>query len=102
LYKSKLVKNGYYNGSEKEWNAIKIGADNKCLTNATIHFNSDITTVKGDLNGDCVCDSEDVTIMQEYLAKKSDKISTVADLNGDGSVNVFDLALVKRIVADNI
>lgn len=96
------LKDVYYNGSEEEWNAITIGFDNECLTNATIHFNSDITTMKGDLNGDCVCDSEDVTIMQEYLSKKSDKISTVADLNGDGSVNVFDLALVKRIAADNI
>lgn len=96
------LKDVYYNGSEEEWNAITIGIDNECLTNATIHFNSDITTMRGDLNGDCYCDFADVAIMQDYLAKKNDEILSTADLNGDGSLNVFDLALIKRIVADNV
>lgn len=30
----------YFSGSEVEWNGIKIGINNECLTNATIHFNS--------------------------------------------------------------
>lgn len=30
----------YYSGTESEWNAITIGDENDCLTNATIHYNS--------------------------------------------------------------
>ena len=29
----------YYAGSESEWNAIAIGSDNECLTNAALHCN---------------------------------------------------------------
>ena len=32
----------YYSGSEEEWNRISIDSDNTDLTNATIHYNSDI------------------------------------------------------------
>ncbi len=28
----------YYGGTEAQWNAITIGEDNECLTNATVHF----------------------------------------------------------------
>ena len=28
----------YYGGLEKDWEAVSIGSDNSCLTNATIHF----------------------------------------------------------------
>ena len=28
----------YYSGTQEEWNAVAIGSDNSCLTNATIHF----------------------------------------------------------------
>ncbi|MGN0547510.1 MAG: leucine-rich repeat domain-containing protein [Acutalibacteraceae bacterium] len=31
----------YYSGTKKEWNAISIGSDNTCLTNANIHFYND-------------------------------------------------------------
>ena len=30
----------YYRGSEEQWNAIGMGIENGCLTNATIHYNS--------------------------------------------------------------
>ena len=30
----------YYSGTEEQWNKISIGANNSCLTNATIHYNS--------------------------------------------------------------
>ena len=38
LYCSSL-KDVYYQGREEGWNAIEIGNNNECLTNATIHFN---------------------------------------------------------------
>ena len=34
------LKDVYYTGTEAEWKAIRIGNDNKALTNATIHYNS--------------------------------------------------------------
>ena len=34
------LKNILYSGSKEEWNSIKIGEDNSCLTNADIHYNS--------------------------------------------------------------
>ncbi len=30
----------YYGGTQEQWEAISIGSDNQCLTNATIHFNT--------------------------------------------------------------
>ena len=35
------LNNILYTGSKKEWNSIKIGEDNSCLTNANIHYNSE-------------------------------------------------------------
>lgn len=35
------LKNILYSGSKEEWNSIKIGEDNSCLTNADIHYNSE-------------------------------------------------------------
>lgn len=32
----------YYDGSKKQWENISIGNDNECLTNATIHYGSNI------------------------------------------------------------
>ena len=40
FYYSTNLKNIYYEGSVAEWENIKIEANNECLTNATIHFNS--------------------------------------------------------------
>ena len=34
------LKNILYSGSKEEWNSIKIGENNSCLTNADIHYNS--------------------------------------------------------------
>ena len=33
------LKTVYYSGSQAQWNNISIGADNSCLTDATIHYN---------------------------------------------------------------
>lgn len=35
----------YYEGTEEEWNNLSIGDENDFLTNATIHYNSDGSTV---------------------------------------------------------
>ena len=33
------LKDVYYSGTREGWNAIDIGSNNDCLTNATIHYN---------------------------------------------------------------
>ncbi len=38
FYECDMLTDVYYGGSENGWNKIDIGEDNKCLTNATIHF----------------------------------------------------------------
>lgn len=40
FYNCGYLANVYYTGSKEQWNAISIGSDNSCLTNATIHYNS--------------------------------------------------------------
>ena len=39
----------YYGGSEEDWNAIKLGAGNECLTNAQIHYNSAVEEEKPEI-----------------------------------------------------
>lgn len=55
--------------------------------------------VAGDITQDSVISVEDVIVMQKYLHAKQ-KITKaqfeVADVNSDGKVNVYDLALLKR------
>lgn len=34
------LKDVFFNGNERQWNAITIGEDNECLLNATIHYGS--------------------------------------------------------------
>ena len=40
----KKMKNVYYAGSKKQWKAIEVGANNECLKNAKIHYNSPYPT----------------------------------------------------------
>ena len=58
-----------------------------------------ITIGSGDVNADRSIDSTDVKLLQGWLlGKPSDCIFWNADMNGDGVVDVFDLALLKRKV----
>ncbi|MDD6526571.1 MAG: leucine-rich repeat domain-containing protein [Oscillospiraceae bacterium] len=40
FYNCDSLQDVYYSGSEDEWNRISIDSSNACLTNATIHYNS--------------------------------------------------------------
>lgn len=57
--------------------------------------------VAGDLNSDCQVSLVDVICLQQYLLNQispNDAQWQAADINGDQSVDIFDLALLKRIL----
>ena len=47
----------YYAGSEEEWNSIVIGSDNDSLSQATIHYNSDVYLFNDVRKSDWFCDA---------------------------------------------
>ncbi len=57
--------------------------------------------VKGDSNGDGVCNSSDLAKMKLYLAKVDKVAAEGADINGDGKINAVDLVLLYNTLAVN-
>lgn len=60
--------------------------------------------VRGDLTGDGVMNNVDVIVMQKYILGRLMLPQTLIaelDFNDDGKVNAFDLAVLKRMVAQN-
>ena len=91
----------YYTGTEEQWNAIAINyLFNELLFRATIHFNASAPQNEGKTAPDSVIDA---VAMQKWLlgvpGAKLDS-SKDFDLNADGEVDVFDLALLKRMLTE--
>ncbi len=97
----------YYAGSEEEWSALTIGAQNGPLTKATIHYiatgptpTPSGTSVPGDANGDGKVDAFDLQRLKKYLADADVPVDMSAvDVTGDGDVNAFDLLRLKKYLA---
>lgn len=89
------LKNIYYQGTVKQWKDIEIGDENEYLSSAVIHYGA------GDLNGGGL-DISDVEALYEHLTGTA-SLSTgglaLADINGDGNVDVYDLQYLYECVA---
>lgn len=60
---------------------------------------SEEALLKGDMNGDNVLTQEDVSLFNDRLMNRAaftDKQYALADINGDGKVNVYDLMRLKK------
>ncbi|MBE6855478.1 MAG: pectate lyase [Ruminococcus sp.] len=54
--------------------------------------------IVGDLNADGAVDRADLSLIHDYLLRRSDTVPSEADLNGDGQINVFDLTIIKQLI----
>ncbi len=62
-------------------------------------WGTEAVITEGDVNFDGICDGTDLTALQQYIVcceKLVPLQKKAADLNNDGSVNVYDLNLMKR------
>ena len=91
------LKDVYYTGTKTQWRQLtKWYNGNSCLTDATIHY-----VQSGDLNGSgSTADVADVQCLYAYLTtgdiagalnQREGIFRAMADVNGDGSVDVYDL-----------
>ena len=72
--------------------AVKLSAEKSVQAAA-------IAGAKGDVNVDGVIDTRDVVSLQKYLLGKESRIyPDPADLDDDGTVDIFDMGLLKRDV----
>ena len=80
----------YYTGTEAEWDAIEIAANNDSLNNATIHFNyvpgalpEEITPSEG---SDVVVDAENATV--SGIAAQSKPADVIAQFEGSDNIQI--------------
>ncbi len=57
--------------------------------------------IMGDANGDGLVGNEDIKTLGSFIVGSSDNVSADADMNNDGTVNVFDMISLRRTVAEN-
>ena len=89
--------------SEMKKAAVDLGTAYTDNTDSSLNNGYPVFTwqirVAGDISQDGVISVEDVIVMQKYLHAKQ-KITKaqfeIADMNGDGKVNVFDMVFLKR------
>ncbi len=55
----------------------------------------------GDANNDGQVGNADIRTLGSYIVGSSDNISTAADMNADGNINVFDMVMLRRQVLQN-
>lgn len=92
------IRDTWYTGTENEWQQLM--QNEQPNTYGTVHYGYDESS---ELPGDVTLDNDfsvlDVMYMQRYLHNLhslNDSAFRNADLNHDGTVDVFDLALMKR------
>ena len=98
------LKDVYYTGTAAQWRKLTQYNRDTYLTGATIHY-----VLPGDLNGSgSAADASDVQCLYTYLtgggidgalAQRETFFKAVADVNGDGSVDVYDLQRLYETVS---
>ena len=82
-----------------------LAPESPVCTGTLISLYGDVTTVvvKGDLNGDGVCNAIDYILLKRYTAgNELEKLQiAAADMNGDGQVRSADYILMKRYALAN-
>ncbi|WP_303805565.1 dockerin type I domain-containing protein [Ruminococcus flavefaciens] len=56
---------------------------------------------KGDINNDSVISADDLTLLQNYVLGKAEldkSQSELADINGDGTVNSYDISALRKLI----
>lgn len=56
---------------------------------------------KGDINNDSVISADDLTLLQNYVLGKAEldkSQSELADINGDGAVNSYDISALRKLI----
>ncbi|MGN0630892.1 MAG: leucine-rich repeat protein, partial [Ruminococcus sp.] len=98
----------WFEGTQSEWNAVEIGADNDYLEKATVHFES--SSEKGNINGDEVVDISDATMVLNIYANLAAGIDvsdyteaqiSAADVDSDGNVTITDATFILTYYAQN-
>ncbi len=86
----------YYSGSEDDWLSLTSGKDIGLSESVTIHFTTD--PILGDINGNGLTDADDLALLSDFLLGKTIDSSLhwdCADINTDGSINSFDLIILR-------
>ncbi len=92
------VEDIYFYGSEEDWNAIEVERCNESLDGITVHFSAG-TEGSGDASWDGEVTVLDCVMLQQYLlcgGHVTNKLA--ADVNQDGIIDAFDLALLKKML----
>lgn len=102
FYGCSSLENVYYAGTKQKWNAIDIENGNDTLLNAVIQ---PLTINIGNINGISDIDATDMACLYEYLTTgnlghlSEEDFFSVADLNDDNSVDVYDLQFLYEVVS---
>ena len=93
----------YYAGTPAQWCFVDIGFGNDAFTGATVHYEETGTSAQmktaGDVSSDVMTGTDDLIYLHKYLnghRRLTKQELAAADMSGDGIVDGFDLALLKR------
>ena len=81
--------------------SILLSAATAAVYLVPVTSSSEDIVVRGDLSGDSIVSEEDISLLSDCLVGRkqfTDKQYSLADINGDGRVNVYDLIRLRKNV----
>ena len=88
---------GWYNGDTFLTDNTEYVAAATANTELYAEFLPSVGTAYGDVNGDDSINSEDLTMLREYLIGACDVVAAGADINRDANVDILDLIKLKKL-----